>query len=188
MLHAQSPYLESTTTGQTDPTSKERGIAVTREMKIGMRNYRTSKLKGWGVVSTISASKKGRTFGGLYEVVDKLIGNPKDDHATYCMGSWIDSRRNYVVAILSTKNLILNGYRMYCEAGVRACVQVDCTYRLMHEGYALAIMGTVSIDKIFHPIAYAIVNKENTAVFQFMLRQVKREIEKVVAEKRSQTQ
>ena len=85
MLHAQSPYLESTTTGQTDPTSKERGIAVTREMKIGMRNYRTSKLKGWGVVSTISASKKGRTFGGLYEVVDKLIGNPKDDHATYCM-------------------------------------------------------------------------------------------------------
>lgn len=164
--------------------SEKTGIAVDQRMEDAIRRYNTSKRKSWGVQSQSDAAKEGRTYGGLFKVVQKYNKIPVDQHETYCLGSWIDSKYDYVVAIFSTENLVLNGYRMFCEPGLQACVEIDCTYRLMHEGYALAILGTVSIDQIFHPIAYAVVNKENTAVFQFILRKVKHEIEKLVAERR----
>lgn len=67
-----------------------------------------------------------------------------------------------LVVVISTRNLIGNGYR----ACVRGCgevqLQLDTTYRLVIEGHGTMVMGVTSLDQKFHLLAYAVVNKEDT--------------------------
>ena len=164
------------------------GVEIDNRTAKGVGNYVKKKKREWDATKSGISAKDGKTYGGIQQVLEKYEIDPIDVHDPYCIGSWIDSRTGYLVSIMSSKNLLLNGYRMYLEPGVLPCIEADCTYRLMTEGFAMAVIGTVSIDQKFHVIAYAIVNKENTAVFQFILREVKKEIEKVVAEQRVQVE
>lgn len=116
----------------------------------------------------------GQTYGGILQVLNKLPQKQGDDHDEYVMDKWVDSQPGYLLATFSAPNLLVNWFRARCEPGIKACVEIDCTYRLMKEGFALAIIGTVDVAQKFHVIAYAILNRENTASFQFILRSVKK--------------
>jgi hypothetical protein len=166
-----------------DPTKAEKGIAVNATLKKQLKAYRKNVKKKFIHLSTGVTPRQGVTYGGIFSVLSKykIVGN--DIHASYVLKKWMDSATGYIVAVMSTQNLLLNGVRMFQVPGVTACLEIDCTYRLMTEGFSLAVIGTVSVDQKFHVIAYAICNHENTATFQFIMGTVRGEIDRLMSEK-----
>jgi len=169
-----------------DPETNKKGIAVDSEMKRQIIGYRRRCIDRYKQESTGVSAKQGGTYGGIYTVLNKYKKENLEciihEHTPYVLKEWVDSKERYVVSVHSSKNLLRNGIRMYGVPGVRACLEIDCTYRLMTEGFCLCVIGTVSVDQKFHVIAYAICNHENTAVFQFILRAVKEEIDSIAAD------
>jgi len=168
------------------PASQDVGIAVDEELKTKITNYLKRKTKEWRKESSGVSPQQGLTYGGIYTVAQKYKGPPETVHSTYLLADWIDSSTGYIVLLFSTENLLENGRRMMNVPGVRPCWEIDCTYRLMTEGYCLCVIGSVSVDQKFHPVAYAICNHENTAVFQFILRHVRHEIDHLNEKQRQQ--
>ena len=62
-------------------------------------------------------------------------------------------------------------------------VQVDSTHRLVVEGHACMLFGTVSTAQKFHIIGYAVCDKEDDAAHDHVFRSLKGEVERIVAER-----
>jgi len=110
-----------------------------------------------------------------------------NDDTPFLVGDYIcDSLDNgldglgRIAALISTENLLLNGYRARVVGDMPLQIQIDTTYRLVVEGYGTMILGVTSLDQTFHLLGYAIVNKEDTTGHKFVLRQLKDGIEAVV--------
>ena len=172
-----------------NPDGKTRGVPVSKDLKNAIGNLLRRKKKIFTAEKSGVTVAVGKTYGGIAQAIKKYNINPvtRGFHEPFVIASWLDSQTEYIIIIMSSDNLLLNGYRMYCEPGVTACIQIDCTYKLMKEGFSLAVIGSVSVDQKFHPIAYAVCNKENTATFEFILGEVRDAIEGLVEKKRAES-
>ena len=82
----------------------------------------------------------------------------------------------------STENLLLNAYRQQ-QHGFPSILHVDCTHRLVVEGHACMLFGTVDAAQKFHIIGYGICNKEDDTAHQHVFRCLKAEVESIVAQR-----
>ena len=57
------------------------------------------------------------------------------------------------------------------------------SYRLVVEGHACMLFGTVSTAQKFHIIGYAVCDKEDDAAHDHVFRSLKGEVERIVAER-----
>ena len=73
-------------------------------------------------------------------------------HTTYVCGTLqIDEDKNTINMAYSTENLLLNAYRQG-QHGIPSIVQVDCTHRVVLEGHACMLFGTVDTAQHFHVV------------------------------------
>ena len=100
-----------------------------------------------------------KTFGGFVHWAksrtrDALMQKKEFGvHTVYVCGeSEIDSTTQTVNMAYSTENLLLNAYRQE-QHGISSIVQIDCTHRLMLEGHACMLFGTVDAAQHFHPVS-----------------------------------
>jgi hypothetical protein len=129
------------------------------------------------------------TYGGLETILaytprETLTANPAFTTNTAWMLSpaEIDAENHRIVAVFSTDNLLLNGYRKGAD-GMPTFVAIDCTYRLTAEGPGCMVVGTLSADQRWHSIAYGVVSREDERAHSYVLASVKAAIEAVVAER-----
>ena len=104
-----------------------------------------------------------------------------DRHTVYLVGDEykFDHKEDRIAAVLSTENLLLNGYRQQFF-GQPVFICVDTTYRIIVEGHGLMPIGTVSIDQTLHIIGYAVVSKEDKVAHEWVFRALKTELERIV--------
>ena len=129
------------------------------------------------------------TYGGLETLLtfiprDTLIADPAFTANTAWLLSpaEIDAENHRILAVFSTDNLLLNGYRKGAD-GMPPFIAIDCTYRLTAEGPGCMVVGTLSADQKWHSIAYGLVNREDQRAHTYVLSSVKAAIEAVVAER-----
>ena len=110
-----------------------------------------------------------------------------NDDTPYLVGDYIcDSLYNgldgngRIAALISTENLLLNGYRAGNVGSMPVQLQIDTTYRLVIEGHGTMILGVTSLDQKFHLLGYAVVSKEDTEGHKSILKQLKDGVEEVV--------
>ena len=115
-----------------------------------------------------------RTFGGVAhwaanhsrEVLEKK--NEFGIHTVYVCGTpQIDSSQNLVNIAYSTENLLLNAYRQE-QHGIPSLVQIDCTHRLVLEGHACMLFGTVDTAQHFHTVWMHICLLSSTYTFLWL--------------------
>ena len=75
---------------------------------------------------------------------------------------------------------LLNAYR-YRQA--QHGILTSCTHRLVVQGHSSMLFGTVSTAQKFHIIGYAVCDKEDDAAHDHVFRSLKREVERIVAER-----
>ena len=125
-------------------------------------------LQLWVQDNTRDALQKAGTFGA---------------HTTFVCGTpQINPDNQTVNLAYSTENLLLNAYRQ-AQHGIPQLVQVDCTHRLVVDGHACMLFGTVSTAQKFHIIGYAVCDKEDDAAHDHVFRSLKGEVERIVAER-----
>lgn len=95
---------------------------------------------------------------------DKIeAGYRFDEHTSYLVGDYLlDAKTKRLVAVFSTDNLLLNGYRVK-RGGLPIQLCVDTTWRLIVENHGTILMGVVDLAQKFHVLAYAVVSKEDKA-------------------------
>ena len=134
------------------------------------------------------------TFGGVMgwaavntPVALKAIGK-YGLHTTFVCGvPKVDAENGLINIAYSTENLLLNAYRQG-RYGYPSIVQIDTTHRLVLEGHSCLLIGTVDPAQHFHIIGYGIMSDETQQSHQYIVEQLKIEVESIVAErKRSQT-
>lgn len=108
---------------------------------------------------TVVPHELRKTFGGLVcwaksRTRDALMRKKEFGvHTVYVCGeSEIDSTTQTVNMAYSTENLLLNAYRQE-QHGISSIVQIDCTHRLILEGHACMLFGTVDAAQHFHPVS-----------------------------------
>ena len=99
---------------------------------------------------------------------------------------WIDSAHDPVriAVVLSTENLLLNGWRALQECGSELRVLqlcVDTTWRLVIEGHGTILIGVMAPDQHAHVVGYGVVSQEDTTGHVHCLRELKKGVEAVVA-------
>ena len=73
-------------------------------------------------------------------------------HSVYVLGKPIlDSDAQTISIAYSSEELLLNGYRQ-AQYGYPSIIQVDCTHRLVLEGHACMLFGTVDAAQHFHVV------------------------------------
>ena len=73
-------------------------------------------------------------------------------HTTYVCGTLqIDAAKNKINMAYSTENLLLNAYRQG-QHGMPSIVHVDCTHRVVVDGHACMLFGTVDTAQHFHVV------------------------------------
>ena len=73
-------------------------------------------------------------------------------HTTYVCGTLqIDAAKNTINMAYSTENLLLNAYRQG-QHGMPSIVHVDCTHRVVVDGHACMLFGTVDTAQHFHVV------------------------------------
>ena len=107
--------------------------------------------------------------------------------AYVCGTPIIDSEKETVSIAYSTENLLLNAYRQE-KFGFPSLVQIDCTHRLVLEGHACMLFGTVDAAQKFHYIGYGICDKEDEAAHMHVFRCLKLEAERIVKERTERQQ
>ena len=63
----------------------------------------------------------------------------------------IDAAKNKINMAYSTENLLLNAYRQG-QHGMPSIVHVDCTHRVVVDGHACMLFGTVDTAQHFHVV------------------------------------
>jgi len=121
------------------------------------------------------------TWGGVNTMLESWKVEPLDMHQVYVVGDCLcNVQTKRLVAVLSTENLLLNGYRVL-QFGMPLQLLVDTTWRLVVEGHGTILVGCMGLDQHFHIIAYAVVSKEDTDGHEHAFKQVKAGVEAVVA-------
>ena len=104
-------------------------------------------------------------------------------HTAYVIGDTeIDSQQQRITITYSTENLLLNAYRQ-SQHGFPQIVQVDCTSRLVLEGHSCMLFGCVDAGQHFHTIGYGVCAREDLASHMLVFRNLKNEVERVVAKR-----
>ena len=125
----------------------------------------------WGAVATVFERYE-------YNTVSKL--DSFNMHTVYQVGGlYFDSREERVAGVLSTENLLLNGYRIIQE-GMPLTILIDTTYRLVVEGHGTILVGVMAPDQHFHIVAYAIASQDDADAHEHVLREIKKGVEAVV--------
>ena len=129
------------------------------------------------------------TFGGLNEWVNRnsraalQAEGAFGPHSTFVCGTpQIIPEKQCINLAYSTENLLLNAYRQQ-QHGFPSILHVDCTHRLVVEGHACMLFGTVDAAQKFHIIGYGICNKEDDTAHQHVFRCLKAEVESIVAQR-----
>jgi hypothetical protein len=108
---------------------------------------------------TVVPHELNKNFGGLVywaksRTCDAFMQKKEFGvHTVYVCGeSEIYSTTQTVNMAYSTENLLLNTYsqEQHCISSI---VQIDCTHRLMLEGHACMLFGTVDAAQHFHPVS-----------------------------------
>ena len=130
-------------------------------------------------------SLRGR-YGGL---VHYLNGRSKgaleeagqfNEHVPYVLGqAVVVPEECRVTAAISTENLLLNAYRQ-ARSGMPSFLAVDTTHRLIKEGHCCMPVGTVSLDQKFHIIGYGICSHKDIKAHEYVLHQIRSEVNRVV--------
>ena len=79
--------------------------------------------------------------------------------------------------LMSTENLLLNAVRQTLH-GMPIQLMVDVEYSMTDEkNIGTMLLGCISMDTVFHVIAYAIVNHEDERAHYLVIKGVKAAIE-----------
>jgi len=137
----------------------------------------------------------GRAWGDLITTIDSfkcsslVEKNEWSPYAVYLLGDAYESNsdtRRFIAAVASEEQL-LNAYRQMCT-GQDLTFAIDTSYRYTKEKSGLMPIKAISFNQTGHIIAYGIVSNEDDSAHAFILGQVKKEVERVVAERvRTQT-
>lgn len=84
-----------------------------------------------------------------------------------------------LVAVLSTYNLLMNGWRSL-RSGGPLVILLDTTYKLVIEGHGTVGMCVVDEAQHSHLIGVAVVNREDQIAMEHCVRQLKRGVEEAV--------
>ena len=129
------------------------------------------------------------TFGGLHQWVNHNTRAALEaegafgPHSSFVCGTpQIMPEKQCINLAYSTENLLLNAYRQQ-QAGFPSILHVDCTHRLVVEGHACMLFGTVDAAQKFHIIGYGICNKEDDTAHEHVFRCLKEEVESIVAQR-----
>jgi hypothetical protein len=91
-----------------------------------------------------------------------------------------DSVNNRITAVFSTVENLLNPYRL-ARSGLQQWVSCDMTYRVASDTrQGFMIIGTGDMGQHFKLIAFAIVNKEDLAAHEHVVRQTRDAVNAVV--------
>ena len=75
------------------------------------------------------------------------------------------------IFILTSSKLLCNAKKNYNIGPINLCI--DATYKLISCKFPLVIIGTEDLTHGFHPIAFAIVNREDTKTYTFIMASIK---------------
>ena len=125
---------------------------------------------------------QANTFGALYTYMEKYDREPETVDDAYVLAKWIDSKNDYIVIILTTKRLLLNMYHVTKVPGVVPKVCCDATHKQMTNRYPVITFGASDIGQRWHDFCFVIANRENTAVLQFIFREMRLACETYVEE------
>ena len=168
------------------------GIGMTKKCQnAALRWIGSRKVAVYG---QLAATEK-RTWGGLAKQILNLAHNGSDDfdeHATFSLPDPIiqpqsddGSTPARLAVVLTTENLLRQPYRSMqrCGTGTLVCAhfQIDTTWKLVVEGHGTILIGLMSPDQHFHAIAYAVVNLEDQAGHDYVVRATKKAVEWVIA-------
>jgi hypothetical protein len=109
-----------------------------------------------------------------------------NDHTAFIVGEYeikSKSKEKRVVIVVSSENLLLNGHRQRCY-GQDLAFNIDASYKYtIAQHYGLIAIYVVSPDQVGHVVCYALMNKEDHSAIEFILQQVKTDIERIVKER-----
>jgi hypothetical protein len=107
-----------------------------------------------------------------------------NDHTAFIVGEYlINSKEKRVAIVVSSENLLLNGHRQRCY-GQDLAFNIDASYKYtIAQHYGLIAIYVVSPDQVGHVVCYALMNKEDHSAIEFILQQVKTDIERIVKER-----
>ena len=174
------PHADHTVSNKKRGLSKFMKLAVTSPSKTGLSGHMvvkrmrtehgaftaTERSKMQGLIkreklkyrSAVVPKGMQGTFGGLKVWADH---HTRDNltkvggfgiHTTFVCGiPEIDSEAQRVNMAYSTENLLLNAYRQ-SQHGMPSIVHIDCTHRLVLEGHACMLFGTVDTAQHFHAV------------------------------------
>ena len=133
------------------------------------------------------------TWGGVHQwcvknekeaVKERLLqeGLPFDSNTSYVLKGWeADADQQCCIIVQTTENLILNAYRYSCASdNGKVLLAMDHTYRLVHEGHATLLVGTISPDQSAHLIAYATCTDETGKSITKVLQAIAEESKEVL--------
>jgi hypothetical protein len=157
--------------------ARKKGVVVDEKLNKSMRRkfyrMRSSSNKG-----TPSSS----TWGGIATACEtyrkERIAN-FGMHSVYLLGLECNAEIETIVAVFSTENLLLNGYRQTFW-GNPICFGADASYRLTKEKNGLFPVVTTNIAMETKTIAYGLISHEHHKAQRFIFQTIKTEIEKVV--------
>jgi len=145
--------------------------------------------KHFGVESTMLGS-----WGGLFQwcsnntkaaVKATLLasGGIFDSNTPYVVEGWVvNAEEQKCIIVHTSENLILNTYRasvLHKESKIKV-LAMDHTYRLVHEGHATLLIGSIAPDQSCKVIAYATCTDEATTSITASLKCVQAEARSVL--------
>ena len=161
-----------------------------QKLRAGLERLHKSYLDG--ARARVMTEGRGNTFGGLSSILEKYerdylvarLGASFNEHTAYLLGPpLVVPETGRVTYAISTENLLLNAYRQ-TRFGLPPLLQVDTTHRLMVESqFCCMLIGTSSVTQHFHVIAYGVCSHEDIAAHEYVLRQVFRAVDAVVADR-----
>jgi hypothetical protein len=113
------------------------------------------------------------------------VEQPKfNDHTAFIVGEYeIKSKKKCVVIVVSSKNLLLDGHHHQCY-GQDLAFNIDASYNYtIVQHYGSIAIYVVSPNQVGHVVCYASMNREDHKSIEFILQQVKTDIEQIVKER-----
>jgi len=96
-----------------------------------------------------------------------------------------DEEKPQITAVVSTENLLLNAFRAK-QQGWPLNFHMDASHRYHRDDWLFLMPVTVtSLNQQGHVVAYALVTSDDADTNEFVLRAIKRNVERVVREKQA---
>jgi hypothetical protein len=126
----------------------------------------------------------GSTWGGVVETIESFKRENIPDfnkHSVFLLGDkyLADDESYLLIGAFSSENLLLNAFRQSLTRQ-DLFIAIDTSYRYTPENIGLMPIKTMSLAQEGKTIAYGVVSKEDGAPHEFILENVKGEVEEVV--------